>query len=246
MRILMWIGFSLLISMQVAFSEDVDLKNLARDQRVRLAGCMSDSLAVIEKHKLGFALFDLWGLFDAACGMEIEEVEAAARNQLKDDLYKKVVPGQLILGMVENARELYQKRSRYSCSGDGCILDDYRSCLMQKIPTAIRMRQGPINFEHQAGSECEGIEGVARSILTNDFNDVQKRHLAGSINHKMNEAIRKIIAEARQAVVVLYAEDLRKVQPNRKSCKPEMCGASPCISLDEETLTEYQCVINQK
>jgi len=117
------------------------------------------------------------------------------------------------------------------------------------MPTAIRLRTGPRDFENQAQQQCEDTESAARSALTNDFDNVQKRHRAGRFDHKMNDVISNIIVGTRQAVVVLYAEDLVKVQPERKSCKPEKCGASPCISLDVNRPTEpteYECVIRQK
>jgi len=178
--------------------------------------------------------------------MEIERVKFAAENQLKDDLYKKLLPGQLILGMVQSASEIYGKRPQSSCSGTGCTLGEYRTCLMRQMPAAIKLRKRPVDFENQGQQQCEDSESAARSALANDFDDVQKHHFAGGLNHKMNDVIRDIIVDARQAVVVLYAEDLIKVQPGRKSCRPEMCGASPCISLGENEPTEYQCVINQK
>lgn len=246
MRFLLWLTLMFSISIPYAFSKDVDFEKLARPERNDLAGCMSDSLTVIEKYQLGSGLFNLWNLFEATCGMEIERVKSAAKNQLKDDLYKKLLPGQLILGMVQNASEFYGKRPLASCSGTGCSLDEYRTCLMRQMPAAIKLQRRPIDFENQAQQQCEDTESAARSALTNDFDNVQKRHFAGGLNHKMNDVIGNIIVNARQAVVLLYAEDLIKVQPGRKSCRPEMCGASPCISLDENKPTEYQCVINQK
>ena len=238
MRFLLLFTFIFLTSLPSAFSEDVDIEKLARRERTDLAKCMSDSLTVIEKHRLGHALFDLWNLFEATCGTEIDRVKSAAENQLKDDLYKKVLPGQLILGMVQSASEIYEKRPRSACSGTGCSLDEYRTCLMRQMPLAIKSHKKPIDYENQAKQQCEDAEITARSALTNDFNGVQKRNFAGGLNHKMNDVIRNIIVGVRQAVVVLYAEDLLKVQPSRKSCRPEMCGASPCISLAEDQPTE--------
>jgi hypothetical protein len=116
---------------------------------------------------------------------------------------------------------------------------------MRQMPAAIRLRTKPIDFEKQAQQKCEEAESVVRSALTNDFDHVQKRHFAGGLTHEMSDVIADIITDVRQAVVVLFAEDLIKVQPSRKSCRPAMCGASPCISLDENQPTEYQCVIGQ-
>jgi hypothetical protein len=96
MRFLPWLTLLILVSMPDAFAEDVDLDKLARPEREQLARCMSDTLTVIEKHRLGKGLMSLSDLFDATCGMEIERVTSAAENQLKDDLYKKLLPGQLI------------------------------------------------------------------------------------------------------------------------------------------------------
>src|SRR5262245_36902802 len=102
--------------------------------------------------------------------------------------------------------------------------------------TAIRLSKRPVDFEKQA-------ESAARSALNNDFGDVQSRQSAGGLDRKMDDAIGNMLVGSRQAVVVLYGDDLRKVQPERKSCRPKMCGASPCVSLDESS--EYECVINQ-
>jgi hypothetical protein len=174
----------------------------------------------------------------------MERVKSAVKNQVKEDSYKNLLPGQYILSMVEKASEIYKQRPPSACSGTGCSLDQYRTCLMRQMPPSIRLRKTPIDFENEAQQKCDDAGSAARSALTNDFDDVQKRHLAGGLSHKMNDFIGDIIVDARQAVVVLYAEDLSKVQPSRKSCRPEMCGASPCISLQERP-TEYQCVINQ-
>jgi hypothetical protein len=154
-----------------------------------------------------------------------------------------MISGQLVDSMFENASEIYKRRPVSSCSGTGCSLDEYRTCLMRRLPAAIKLRSRPIDFENQAQQQCEDNESAARSALTNDFNNVLKLH--GGLNDRMNDLIAGIVGGIRHNVVVLYAEDLVKVQPGRKSCRPEMCGASPCISLVERP-TEYQCVINQK
>lgn len=245
MRHLGWVAIVVALLSQPAFSEDIDLSKLARAERADLASCMSDSLAVIEKYQLSSRMFDLWDLFEATCGIELERVKSAAESQLKEDLYKKLIPGQLVLSMVENASKIYGERLKSSCVGKGCVLEEYRTCLMRQILPAIKQRKKPIDFEKQSQQQCEEAESTVRSILTNDFDALQKRHFAGGLNHRMNDKILSIITSSRQAVVVLYAEDLVKVQPQRKSCKPQMCGAAPCISLDENQPTEYQCVIGQ-
>jgi hypothetical protein len=211
MRFLPWITLSILVSISNVFAEDVDLQKLARAEREQLARCMSDALAVIEKHHLGGDLTGLWDLFDATCGMEIERVKSAAENQLKDGWYKKLLPGQIILDMVEHASELYGKAPLASCSGTGCSLEEYRTCLMRQMPRTIKSRKRPIDFENQAQQGCEDTEIAARSALSNDFDNVQKRHVARGLDHKMSEVIGNIIIRTRQAVVVLYAEDLVEV-----------------------------------
>jgi hypothetical protein len=112
------------------------------------------------------------------------------------------------------------------------------------MPAAISLRKKPIDFEKEAQQQCENAESAARSALNDDFSDVQRRHSAGGLDRKMDDAIGNMLAGSRQAVVVLYGDDLRKVQPERKSCRPKMCGASPC-SLDQNESSEYECVINQ-
>lgn len=231
-----------LTSTTSAFAQDVDVDNLARPERNELAKCFSDTLTVIDKHRLvGW----LYPLLDAVCAAEMERVKTAARNQLKDELMKAIVPGQLVYGMVQAASEIYKRQPVSSCSGTGCSLDEYRTCVMRRMPTAIKLRSKPVDFENLAQQQCEDLESAARSALTNDLDNVLKLHFAGGINHRVNAVIGDITVGIRRNVVVLYAEDLVKVQPGRKSCKPEMCGASPCLSLVEQP-TEYQCVINQK
>jgi len=113
------------------------------------------------------------------------------------------------------------------------------------MPAAIKARSKPVDFENLAQKQCEDREINALSALTNDLDNALRRHFAGGVNHSVHDVIRDVIVGIRRDVVVLYAEDLVKVQPGRKSCKREMCGAMPCISLGQEP-TEYECVINQK
>jgi hypothetical protein len=92
------------------------------------------------------------------------------------------------------------------------------------MPAALRLSKRPVDFEKQAQQQCEDAESAARSALNDDFGDVQRRHSAGGLDRKMNDAIGNMLVGSRQAVVVLYGDDLRKVQPERKSCRPKMCG----------------------
>jgi hypothetical protein len=246
MRILLGLTFSILASTVWAFAEETDIEKLARPERAKLAGCMSDTLAVVEKHRLVGSAVGLWKVLEVTCGIEIERVKRAAESELRDDLYKKVLPGQIVFSMFETASDILEKRPQSSCSGTGCSLSEYRRCLMRQMPPAIKQRNTPIVFETQSQQACEESESGARNALTNDFDEIQIRHLAHGLDHKTNDLIRETIVLTRQSVVVLYAEDLVRVQPKRKSCRPEMCGASPCLSLSDDEPTEYQCVINQK
>ena len=242
MRVFLWLALLIVISAST-FAEDIDLDKLARPERERLARCMSDTMKVIEKHHVSSNLFVIWNLFDATCGVEIERVKLAAAKQLKDDLQKKILPEGIILGMVNKAEGVFEQKPFSSCSGTGCSLQEYSACLIRQMPAAIRLSKRPVDFEKQAQLQCEDAESAARSALNDDFGDVQRRHSAGGLDRKMNDAIGNMLVGSRQAVVVLYGDDLRKVQPERKSCRPKMCGASPCVSLDEPS--EYECVINQ-
>jgi len=228
-----------------AFAEDIDFRKIARHEREQLAGCMSDTMKVIEKHGLGNKLFAVAGFFESACGMEIEQVKTAANSELTDNIHKMLLPGQLVFSMMETASELLKKKPMTDCNANGCRLNEYRACVVQQMPTAIRMRKSPAEFEGHAKQQCEKAEGVARSALSIDFGNVQVRHLAGGLDHKMNNAIAAVVTDIRRSVVVMYAEDLIAVLPTRKSCKPQLCGASPCISLAENEPTEYECAIRQ-
>ncbi len=232
----------LFTSTNSAFAQDLDVENLARPERTVLAKCLSQTLTVIEKHRLVQWIHELLG---AACAGEIERVESAAKYQLKDEVGQEDLPGFMVWEMVDNAREIYKEQPVSFCSGTGCSLDEYRTCLMHRMPIAIKARRNPADFETLAQQQCQDTESAARSALTNDFDTVLTLHFAGGINHQVNGVIGDIIVGIRHDVVVLYAEDLVKVEPTRKSCKPEMCGASPCIRLSEHP-TEYQCVIDQK
>lgn len=245
MRFSLILWFILPILWTPLHAEDVDVEHLAKPERVDLAGCMWDSLAVVEKYRLDGKLFALWDIFDAACAAEMENVKSAAARQLKEEIYKQLLPDQLVLEMTKNASEIYSKRPLSACKGTGCVLNTYRACLIGQMSIALKDRKSPIDFEKRSQQHCEDAENVARSALSNDFNEVQQRHIAGGLNHKMNDVIRNMLVGIRQQVVVLYGEDLTQTQPGRKSCKPQMCGATPCISLGEEP-TEYQCVIEQK
>jgi hypothetical protein len=228
-----------------AVAQEIDVEKLARSERIELAGCLSDVLVIVEKHGLPRQLFRISNFLKAACSIEIERVTSAAERQIKDDIYKKMLPSQLVFGMFQNASELAERKPLFSCSGTGCRLEEYRTCLMRNVPVEIRNLKSPNDFEKQARHKCTDTESAARIALTNDFGNVQRRHLAGNFTHQMNDEISNVINDIRQEIVVLYAEDLVKAQPGRKSCKPEMCGASPCISLGEKP-TEYQCAISQR
>ncbi len=232
----------LLVSLTRALGQDVEFENLARSERLDLARCFSDTLTVARKHKLAQWLSPT---LQAVCAVEIERVKSAAERDLKDEFMKKWGPGQLAYGMLWKALELYKEHPVSPCSGTGCSLANYRACLMRRMPSAINTKRRPADFERLAQEQCHDSEGATRAALSNDFDNVMKSHFARGLNHTINDLIRDITTGTRREVVALYAEDLVKVQPGRRSCRPEMCGASPCLSLVEKP-SEYECVIDQK
>jgi hypothetical protein len=242
MRIQWW-----LIGVFVAFgtpalAQEIDLEKFVRTERMALVECVYDVLIVLKKHQL---IRDRYHVFETACAAEAEQVKDEATHQLKDELLKRTVPGFLVYNIFQKASELNLRERLPACSGNGCSLEEYRTCLIREMFSALKFRAKPIEFERRAKDQCQVLEGGARSALVGDFDNALRRHLARAVNHQMHEVIRQVIATIRKDVVVLYGEDLVKVQPGRRSCKAEMCGARECISLEEKP-TEYECVIRQK
>ena len=242
MQFKIWVfALASLVSMS-AHAEDVDVDKIALSERKVLARCLTDTLEFVKKYHLGNWLD---GFLDASCAPEIESVVSAARNQLKEPLNKQVVPNMLAYGMFENARKIYDEEKLTSCSGNSCLLNEYRACAMRQMSSAIKLKRSPSDFEMSAEKACANDESNARIALTNDLTDILKQHALRGVNHPVYELLGKVVKGLREEVVVLYGEDLVKIQPDRRSCKPQMCGALPCISL-EKTPTEYECVIDQK
>src|SRR5262249_37448073 len=152
----------------------------------------------------------------------------------KDDFFKKMFPRMAAHSMLERAMTIYNERPSTSCSGLSCGLNEYRACLMHEIPTSLSKKINPISFEDRAKKTCLELEGTIRGAIFNDLDDVLRRHMAGGFSHAVYDVIRKIFIEVQHDVVILYGEDLVQVQPARRSCRPEMCGASPCLSIDPE------------
>ena len=237
-----------LLASTTAVVARIDVENLARAERAELAGCFSDSMTVIEKYQLADSWFGLSNLLQATCAVEIERTKSAAKNQLRGEglFIEDFAPGAVVNAMFDRAWEVYRQQKVTACSETNCVLDQYRSCLMRRMSGAVKAQIKPADFEKEAEQHCEDFESTARAALTNDFNNVLKLHFAHGMTHQVNDAIVDILDGLHHDVVVLSAEDLAKVQPGRKSCKPQMCGASPCISLNENEPSEYECVINQK
>ena len=209
-------------------------------------------LAVVERHKLRN---ELWEFLQAGCQSEIHGVERElARHRLPTFESSPAdiagpVQAQLFIGrMLSAAEELYKKQAVSFCSGDACVIDNYRKCTMQQAVQELEKRTKPAAFEAALKSNCRSPEVAARATLTNDFLSAQRLQWSPDLSDKTRELIDAVIKEIRQGAVISYAEDLVKVQPGRKSCKipVQMCGQDPCISLDEvpESQQEYECAIH--
>jgi hypothetical protein len=149
----------------------------------------------------------------------------------------------LIASMEEHAFNLFKAEPVSICSGDTCALDEYRKCLLLQASVQISKRTKPGAFENAAQQVCKQKESSARNILITEFLNVQKRQQNSRLSERTRSLIDEIINFNRHEAVISYAEDLSKVQPGRRSCKPEMCGDRECISLDPEPEPEYKCAI---
>jgi hypothetical protein len=223
MRSPSWIAAILLTSITGVFAQDISYENLVRDigyenlarpERYELAKCFSDAMTVIEKYRLTW--MQVSTLLLTTCAAKIERAESAAKDQLKDNSMKEILAEMMIFMMVDKATEIYKEHGVMSCSGTGCSLDDYRMCLMRGMPKAIKAQTKPIDFEKAAQQQCEDFESAARAALTNDLDSVLKIHSGGGISHEVNDAIVDIIVGLRHDVVLLYGQELAKVQPPRR------------------------------
>jgi hypothetical protein len=230
----------------------IDYTKFARAERMQLTKCFLDVLEVAKRHSLRG---HLTGFLEAACAKEMLSYENALVSDpppgvefLEKDTKKKFLAMTFIGNMESAADGLYSKDDKQMpiCSGDACVLDSYRTCLYLQLSEVIAKRAKPRDFENVAQQKCRAQESAARSKLIGDFVTVQKQQFDRELSQKTRGLIEEVISDIRHKIVVSYAEDLVKVQPGRKSCKPEMCGDYPCISLDPdpEPQPEYKCAIS--
>lgn len=235
---------------EIDFSK-TDYSQYARPERMRLARCFSDILAVVERHGLRN---ELWDFLAAGCVAEQRSVEAALASrrppgfdELPSDTAGQILGSPYISSMMRAAEEQYTSKSVAFCKGDSCVLEDYRKCLAVKSAAEISRQSSPLTFEKSAKSDCGRSEALARAVLTNEFLAAQRLQESPRLSSKTRELIDQVILAIGRDAVVAYAEDLVKAVPGRKSCKipVQMCGASECISLDETTpeQREYECAI---
>ncbi|WP_156438760.1 hypothetical protein [Bradyrhizobium valentinum] len=231
--------------------DKIDYSQFAQSERKSLAKCFLDMLAVVQRHKLRNELTDF---LEAGCQAEMRAVESELGRHpppgldgMSEELRGRVL-GPMFIGPMETAAiEIYKDQKASFCTGDACVFDAYRKCIMLQAADDIVRRLKPTEFENQLKVKCKVSEIAARATLTNDFLGVQRLQREPELSEKTRELIDGVIKEIRQASIISYAEDLVKVQPGRKSCKIpiEMCGKTECISLDDvpKSQREYECAI---
>jgi len=227
-----------------ASAQQPDPTKFAPKQRDQLTKCFTDMLTVVKRHQLRDHLMEL---LYAGCAAERQGYGRSLRPYLKKeykfdtDSLQQVSIDLMIHTMVQGAQEIYREQEVTFCSGDSCALNSYRKCLINQVPNGVSKRTKPREFEQQAQQKCSTSEIAARGILITDFTNAQKLQLDSQLSEATRKLIDEVIADLRHEIVVQYSEDLRKVDPSRKSCKQPLCGAVPCIVLGGPT--EYECAV---
>jgi hypothetical protein len=147
----------------------------------------------------------------------------------------------MIYSLEERAIQLYKDQGVSFCSGDECLMDIFRKCMILQISDVLPKRPKPRDFEKVAQANCKDKENAARGVLTIDLGNAQRLQQEVQLSERTRALIDGVFIGIRHAAVVSYAEDLTKVVPGRKSCKTPMCGDRTCISLEDEP--EYNCAI---
>jgi hypothetical protein len=257
-----------ILTTSVFAQETDDVKNYAKltkaadREKAQLAKCFSDMLTVAQRHNLRKQLI---ALLEAACAAEMHYYTVAllpharkafqSLQDLPNDQFYKLIEADAIGPMEQRADEVFKSRPVSFCSGNACALEAYRKCLFGQIADGLTKRVKPRDFEKAAQLRCRVSEGVARSVLIIEFSNAQKLQISTELSHKTRDLINEIITELRQEVIVAYREDLVKVQPGLRSCKPTcevdwskhsycipVCETDkPCLSQEEQ---EYQCAIS--
>lgn len=242
------LGASILISCFFAWSayaQEIDYTKLARKELVQLDKCFSDMLTVVRRHSLRTQLAYF---LEAGCAAEMRgyaiavtpHVVALQGLGLSEETKQQFVAMSAVVPLVEVAQRLYNDQPLSFC-GDACPINAYRKCLLLQVSDQLSRHTKPSNFERISQGKCGAQENKARAVLTIEFTEAQKRQANADLSEKTRELINAAITEVLHDVVVSYAEDLRKVDPGRKSCKTPMCGANKCIVLEDEA--EYKCSI---
>jgi hypothetical protein len=243
---------SFAVGMTDALVEEVDYSRFARAERLQLTKCFSDMLMVVKRHSLRKHLDSF---LEAGCSAEMHNYEDALRPQLQNvsDVQQisesnrpyviKFITTHLIGSMEEAAQRHYREQPVSFCADDACPLDAYRKCLLRQVSDQVSRRTEPREFERVAQQTCNSAQQAARIVLTIDFTNAQKLQRDPELSGKTRDLINDVITDIRHESVISYAEDLTKVQPGRKSCRPQLCGDRPCIRIDSEPEPEYKCAI---
>jgi hypothetical protein len=249
MRALSLIALASTILMTDAFAEDVDYTKVARTERTQLAKCFSDMLTVVKRHSLRKHMISF---MEAGCASEMRSLEFALVPHVPNEYQhwsneakQAVLYIPFVASMEEGAIRLYREQPVSFCSSAACPLDAYRKCLLLQISNEVTRRTEPRDFEKVAQGRCGTTFEAARSTLSIDFVNVQKLQQAPELSGRTRDLIAEAITDIRHEIVISYAEELTKVQPKRKSCRPELCGSTPCLSLDPEPEPEYKCAIGE-
>jgi hypothetical protein len=250
---LMAICFCFLIgALSSAYGQSVDYSQYARPERKQLAKCFMDIESVVKRHGLRKHLLEF---LEAGCRSEMNSYKQALKPfVLKDptmgDMAKSAIMMESFVTMFtadmeETAERLYKQGPVPFCSDGTCPVEAYRKCLLLKMSDAVSKRIEPIDFEKKAQRECIVSETEARSVLIIDFGNAQKLQADPHSNPKTRDLIEEAITDTRHETVVAYADQLASIVPGRKSCRPQLCGDTPCISLDDDNDPEYTCAIGK-
>jgi hypothetical protein len=251
MRFLSLIVIASSILITSAFAEDVDYSKIhfsrfAPAERAQFAKCITNMLMVVERHDLRAQLYDF---LDAGCAAERETYRIALMPYMDSELHFQDAAAQLMAvritdSMLHAADGYYMDKSASFCSGDTCVLDAYRKCIRLQNSNEITKRMEPREFEKVAQQRCGTSGDAARNALTTDFGNAQKLQIDRDLSGKTRDLIDKVITGIRHEIVISYSEELTKLQPGRRSCKP---ACETCISLDVEAgpEPEYRCAIGE-
>jgi hypothetical protein len=234
-------------ALNVGVAEEVDYTKLARPERTQLGKCFSDMLTVAKRHHLRERLTRF---LEAGCAAEMRNYSNAllphVPKRFQDwdiEAKKSLLATPLIGSMEENAARLYDEGPVTVCSGEACVIDAFRKCLLLPHGEEVGKRTEPRDFDSLINQRCQKDEGAARSTLIVDFTNAQKLQRDPQLSANTRTLVDETLKEIREEIIVAYAEELVRIVPGRKSCKKEMCGSHTCIYLVE--YSEYKCAIGE-